>query len=277
MLSRVSTTRLKWGDIAADVRPVVEDRTGPIRAVHPVDGGFNSHLAVRLDTDRGSVFVKGLRSDHPQAWTQQREAAVSRYTAELGPRLLWHAQEAGWDLLGFDFVEGHHADYAANSPDINLLADTLTQLATIKAPPVILKKAEERWAGYVDDTSILREFSGNTLCHTDFNPENVLIIPRQNRAIMVDWAWSTAGAAWIDPALCIVWLIATGHRSPEAAESWARRMPAWNPAPVTAVDASAAANGRLWASIAADNPGSWSEALRNGALMWSAYRRTAAG
>lgn len=268
--------RLAWADVAAGVGPAIEVRTGPIRAARPVSGGFNSHLAVHLETASGPVFVKGLRHDHPQVWTQQREADVSRHAAELGPRLLWHAQEGGWDLLGFEFIEGRHADYSSGSPDLIFLAETLTRLSLAEAPSVELKSAEDRWAGYVDDTTILAEFKGSTLCHTDFNPENVLIT-RANQALLVDWAWATRGAAWIDPALCVIWLIATGHQSPKAAEQWARLVPAWNSAPLHAVDALASASARLWTGIAGENPGSWSEHLRDGALAWSAHRRALPG
>ncbi|MFD1535587.1 hypothetical protein [Nonomuraea guangzhouensis] len=33
---------------------------------------------------------------------------------------------------------------------------------------------------------------------TDYNPLNMLIA--EGRALLIDWAWPTRGAGWIDPA-----------------------------------------------------------------------------
>ncbi|GCD96203.1 phosphotransferase [Embleya hyalina] len=68
-----------------------------------------------------------------------------------------------------------------------------------------------------------------TLCHTDFNPENVLVTAE--RAVLVDWGWAVRGPAWLDPALVVVRLIATGGQSPAAAQAWAARLPAWRGVP----------------------------------------------
>jgi hypothetical protein len=37
---------------------------------------------------------------------------------------------------------------------------------------------------------------GDALLHTDFNPLNILVGP--DRVWMIDWAWPTRGAAFID-------------------------------------------------------------------------------
>jgi hypothetical protein len=60
----------------------------------------------------------------------------------------------------------------------------------------------------------------------------------------VDWAWASRGAGWIDPALCVIWLIAGGHTAAQA-EHQAETLPAWQTAPERAVDAFAAASTRL--------------------------------
>lgn len=266
------TSRLHWTDLPRAVQTEIEARTGPIQRVETVSGGYNSEIAARLDTVSGTIFVKGLRSDHPRAWTQRREAAVAPYTGHLAPPLLWRLESDGWDLLGFEFVdEGRHADYSAGSPDLLLLADSLTALAEIPAPAVELKRAEDRWAAYIPDPVHRAALAGRCLAHTDFNPENVIITSGQ-RAVLVDWAWSTAAAPWLDPALGCIWLIATGRQSPAEAERWASRMPAWRAAPSDALNAFAEANSRLWAEIADENPGSWSESLRDAARQYAAFR-----
>lgn len=268
----MTTMRLEWHDLATDVRIAVAALTGPIHAVQQVEGGFNSQIAVRLDTVDGPVFVKGLKSDHPRFWTQCREAEVSRHTGPLAPRLLWTLNTLGWKLLGFEFIDGRHADYSPGSPDLPLLAKALTDLAAMPVPPLELKQAEDRWASFVDDPAVLTEFQGVTLCHTDFNPENALV--SQGRLRLVDWAWATRGASWLDPALGIIWLIGNGRHSPESAEAWASSIPAWGTASAHTVDAFAEANARVWTGIAADNPGAWSDSLRDAAKCWSEYRQS---
>jgi hypothetical protein len=271
MLTTMVTARLHWNDLLPAARAAIEARTGSIHQAHTVSGGYNSEIAVRLDTDHGAVFVKGLRCDHPRVWTQRREAAVAPYTGHLAPTLLWHLESAGWDLLGFAFIdEGRHADYSVGSPDLLLLAEALTALAEIPAPPVELKRAEDRWAAYIPDPALRSALSGRHLAHTDFNPENVIITPTQ--ATLVDWAWSTAAAPWLDPALGCLWLIATGTHEPTEAEQWASRMPAWRSAPPDALTAFAEANAKLWAEIADENPGSWSASLRDAAGRYAAFR-----
>jgi hypothetical protein len=40
------------------------------------------------------------------------EAKINPWVLQVTPRLLWHLQANGWDVLGFEHVEGRHADYA---------------------------------------------------------------------------------------------------------------------------------------------------------------------
>ncbi|WP_053703386.1 hypothetical protein [Streptomyces sp. WM6368] len=52
-------------------------------------------------------------------------------------------------------------------------------------------------------------FDGDALLHTDRFPTNILVTGDGLR--VVDWAWASRGAAWIDAALRAVWLIRSGH------------------------------------------------------------------
>jgi hypothetical protein len=47
-------------------------------------------------------------------WTQDMEALINPYVADLSPRLLWRVQ-GEWDVLGFEVVDGRHADYRPGS------------------------------------------------------------------------------------------------------------------------------------------------------------------
>lgn len=68
----------------------------------------------------------------------------------------------------------------------------------------------------MDDASALR---GDALLHTDINSLNVLI---NGTACIIDWAWPTRGAAWLEPACFIPRLMAAGH-TPADAEVWHSR------------------------------------------------------
>ncbi|MBT2674375.1 aminoglycoside phosphotransferase, partial [Streptomyces sp. ISL-14] len=213
---------------------LIEDRTGPVVKAENLNAGLNSEIAARIHTAEATIFVKGLREEHPRVWTQAREADVNPHVRGIAPALLWRVQANGWDLLAFEDIPGRHADYAPGSPDLPLVADVIGRLATTAAPDTIARTMPDRMKAH---TSTPELFAGDTLCHTDWFPTNVLIT---NRAVVVDWAWVSRGAAWIDPALWVVWLINSGH-TPAQAEQWASRIPAWNTAPTPGIDAFARA------------------------------------
>ncbi|MFE5332203.1 phosphotransferase [Embleya sp. NPDC056575] len=247
----------------------MEALTGPIHRITPVEGGHHSDLAVRVDTATGPVFVKGLRTCDPHVAAQRREALIGESVAGAGPRVLWRLLVGGWDLVGFEFVTGRHADYRQHSRDLDLLADTLTALAGLRLPAVELPSAGERWARCAP-AGLGEALAGSTLCHTDFNPENVLVEP--DRAVLVDWGWAVRGPAWLDPALVVVRLIATGGQSPAAAQAWATRLPGWRGVPDRVLTDFAEAEARYWASITRRRPAPWSRALAEAARAWAAYR-----
>src|SRR5206468_3841226 len=103
-----------------------------------------SEIAARVHTTDGVVFVKGLRADHRRVWTQAREADISPHVRGVAPALLWRAQEDGWDLIGFEDIDGRHADYTPGSPDLPLVADAMTRLSALQAPGVVLRDMPDR-------------------------------------------------------------------------------------------------------------------------------------
>ncbi|AGS67044.1 hypothetical protein B446_34265 [Streptomyces collinus Tu 365] len=230
--------------------------------------GNNNALAARLRTARGEVFVKGLPRAHPQFRAQQWETDLGVHVAPIGPRLLWQVEAGGWSLLGFEYITGRQACYAPDSPDLLLLAQTLTELAVRPLPAVALEPVEWRWAEHVDDPADLERFAGATLVHTDLNPANVLIT--QERSWLVDWAWAGRGAVWLDAALAVIWLLTSDLHTPASAEAWAARMPAWQQAPAYSLDVFAAANAAKWSAIAEKEE--WAHGLCHAARLWAEHR-----
>ncbi len=75
-------------------------------------------------------------SGHRLVITQAREAAAAPLVKGISPQLLWHFDEAGWNVLGFEHVHGRAADYSPGSPDIDLVTGLMRALAAIEIPPV---------------------------------------------------------------------------------------------------------------------------------------------
>lgn len=64
------------------------------------------------------------------------------------PRLYWHIETAGWDLLGHKVLPGRHADYPwlhRPAPAAAALAELQETTAPTDVP---VKAAEQRWAAY---------------------------------------------------------------------------------------------------------------------------------
>jgi len=55
---------------------------------------------------------------------------------------------------------------------------------------------------------------GDALLHTDVNPLNILLGP--DRTWIMDWAWPTRGAAFIDAACFLIRAMAAGHSASQA-------------------------------------------------------------
>ena len=188
----------------------------------------------------------------------------------VAPRLRWQTEGAGWNLLTFNYVPGtRHANYAPRSADLPAVVRALNRLQQIPCPDLPVKRAEQRWAAYLDDNAARDLLAGQTLLHTDFNPLNVLI--RDETAWIIDWAWPTRGAAFIDPACLLLRLMLDGHTAPQA-ESWAAQCDSWATASDKAIDAYALACARLYAEIAHENPQPWKQRFPAAAHEWARHR-----
>ena len=263
--------RIQWGDLPGPLTAAIEKRTGPIRAGRAVTAGQNSPLAAVVETRDGRVFVKGLPSGHRLVVTQAREATAARLAKGISPDLLWQFDEAGWNVLGFDHIRGRATDYSPGSPDIDLVAGLMQTLAAIELPPDPgpWKPIETRLKTYVDEPGDAVIFAGTTLTHTDWMPDNVLI--SHGRAWLVDWAWATPGAGWIDPAFWLLRLVAHGHTI-EQAEAHAGRMPEYATADPAHLEVFARANVNMWSEIAGRNPIPWAKTMAQAARAWAQHR-----
>ena len=141
--------------------------------------------------------------------------AVDSCSSATAPRLRWHQQVAGWDLLVFEYIDGaRHADYRPGSSDLARVISAMHDLAAVRCPDLPVKRARQRWAAYVDREVDLDLLDGDALLHTDFNPLNILLRP--DRVWIIDWAWPTRGAAFIDAACFLIRAMAAGHSASQA-------------------------------------------------------------
>lgn len=265
----MAVERVHWEDLPQRTRWMAEVHTGTVYAAETVSEGLNSGIAAILTTESGRVFVKGLHRDYPRRWTQDREATINSAINHLSPRLLWRVEDE-WDLLGFEVVDGRHADYRPGSADLPLVVSTMADLGKIPCPDVPAKRAEQRWEPYVSDPAHAGLFKGDRLLHTDYNPVNVLIA--DGRAVFIDWAWPTKGAGWIDPACLIIRLIAGGHTAAQA-EQVVHGLHAWRNAPTDGLLCFAEANVKLWQEIASNDRAEWTGAMSAAAREWHEHRR----
>jgi hypothetical protein len=262
--------RVSWAELPAGVRRRTEAETGPLIRAEQVGAGHNCLAALIVHTTAGSWFIKGIRADHARAvWNQASEAAINPYVAAVTAPLEFRVRADGWDLLGFRYLAGHrHASLAPGSPDLSLIAATLQALAALPAPgDVPLRTIEDRWHDYIGDRVAL--LAGPVIAHTDLHRHNILIGPAG--AKLVDWAWPTLAAPWVDTACAGLQLIAAGHH-PAAAQRWCRQAPAYRAADGAATDAFVEAARAMWDEIAFSDPQPWKLGVAAAAGRWARHR-----
>lgn len=264
----MSPTRIAYRELPDSVQEHVGAIIGPVIAADSAAEGLNSSVAARLHTPGGRYFVKALPVAHRWAWTQQREAEVAPHVATVGAALIARIVEAGWDVLVFEALEGHRADYTPGSPDLGHVARLLARIGELRCPDTTLRLAEQRLAAYTSK-DLLHHFAGESLLHTDLNPANVLVTGEEAR--IVDWGWATRGAAWLDAAYWVSWLITAGHR-PAQAEQQAGRIPSWRAAPAAGITAFAEANANVWAEIGTGSTDPWTLGIMAAAETWRRHR-----
>lgn len=246
--------RRDWADLPEALRNAIEQRIGPVGSVQPASVGRSADFTSTLRTAQGRTFVKAAQrstvQDGPQVRSLRREVTLAPYMSEFAPRLLWHFQAGEWLALGFEYVEGRHADYSPGSPDLDLVAKTVQRvLQSFPCPAAVEMKVERRWEALTDDVSPI---AGDSLLHTDLNPANLLLTP-DGRVRVVDRGFASRGAPWVEMGQIIPWLIRAGHSS-AGAEEWAEQFPAWSSADPGAIDLYARVSAERWRRYNAANP-----------------------
>ncbi|WP_258038793.1 aminoglycoside phosphotransferase family protein [Streptomyces sp. SM12] len=238
--------------------------------------GFGSDLTAVVNCAHGPFFVKAVRNSRGGRRSSIiREKQINPAVQPLSPPLMWTAENEEWIVLGFSEVTGHRADFSPDSTDLATAARLVDAIGDAETPAFTRSWREERWDRFAASPEQAGQFRGTTLVHGDINPSNFVIGAEQSW--VVDWAWPTLGAGFVDPACLVVQLVSAGH-APEAAEQWAARCRGWQEADPEAIDAFTLATVRRWDAWVARRPDTdWLRAMRDAAHSWAGYRRVPVG
>ncbi|MEU5789756.1 phosphotransferase [Micromonospora purpureochromogenes] len=254
--------RSDWTALPESVTTGIAERVGGAFDVTPASSGNHAEIASTVTGPAGKVFVKAA-SGELSVRSLRYELAVTRAIDRYPPAVLWHFDSDGWLVVGTEHLAGPHPDLSPGSTDLDLLAVTLKGLQETPAP-------DESWftpparLGFAHPA-----MDGEALIHSDLNPANLIVTPHGLR--IVDWAWATKAAPWVELALLVQWLIGSGHRA-EQAEEWLAQFPAWTATDRTVLDDFASKNASKWSAKSRQTTESWVHDLARWTGEWAAHR-----
>jgi hypothetical protein len=254
--------RLDWTALPAVVRKEIADRVGDGHAI-PATTGDHAEIAATVTGTHGTVFLKAAHSDFGVRSLRYERRVSEALSRSHSPAVEWYFEAAGWLVVGFEHCDGAHADLSPGSPDLKLLEEALATLGETAAPDVPLFSPKAR-LGFEHPA-----MDSDTLVHTDLGPANLIVTPHGLR--IVDWAMATKAAPWVELVALAPWLIGAGH-TPQQAEQWLARQPAWHTADSKVLDHFAAKNAEKWGAKSAATTASWAHDLAGWTSLWFEFR-----
>ncbi|MBW8803536.1 MAG: phosphotransferase [Catenulisporales bacterium] len=263
----------EFGELPPSVLERVAEVAGKVVEFIPAEFGNHADVAGELRTSGGRVFVKGARlvpdqtGGGAEAWSLRNESAILPSVRPYAPELYWQVETDGWYLVGFEFINGRHADYTPNSPDMEPVGAVVEHLSKSECPPAVRLRVEDRYSALDARASV---FAGPGLLHCDLNPTNVLI-GTDGSARVVDWAFCSRGASWLELAFLVPWLLREGH-TPETAESWLSQFPLWKAADPWHVDLFVSLLDRAWTRRNVEGAPAWISEYSGLVQAWNLSR-----
>ncbi|GAA2915106.1 hypothetical protein Acy02nite_91630 [Actinoplanes cyaneus] len=254
--------RIDWTALPEAVTSEVADRVGEARAV-PAVAGDHAEIAATVTGSKGQVFVKAANTDFGVRSLRYELRVGEAVSVPHSPAIEWHFEADGWLMVAFEHCEGRHADLSPGSPDLALLDEFLQVIGKTPAPDVPLFNPKGR-IGFEHPA-----MDGDTLVHTDLSAANLIVTPDGLR--VVDWAFATKAAPWFELASLTHWLIGAGH-TPQQAEQWLARHPAWRLTDPEVLDYFATKNAQKWAAKAAETSAPWMHDLAAWTSQWATHR-----
>lgn len=256
--------RSAWTDLPDNVIAAIAERVGEPLEVTPASNGDHADIAATVTGPTAKVFIKAATADL-RVRSLRYELAASTAIDRYPPAVLWHFESDDWLVVATEHLAGPHPDLSPASPDLDLLAATLEELQNTRAPNGTWYDPAGR-LGFADP-----RMAGEGLVHSDLNPTNLIVTGSGLR--IVDWAFATKAAPWVELALLIQWLIGCGHTAGQA-ERWVAQFPAWAATDRDVVDDFAIRNAAKWAGKAEKSTQVWVNNLATWTSEWAAYRRS---
>jgi aminoglycoside phosphotransferase (APT) family kinase protein len=233
------TPRAAWAETPEPVRTAVAEALGASIVGHTdLHGGMSPGPAVSLWlADGRRVFVKAVSAE-VRAYNHKmilQEAAIldALPTSVPAPRRLATVEYGPWAALATTWAAGATATSwtdASITAVANACRTASEHLAPGSLPPVAKRifdfdgwtrlaeiGANDDWeatyAGPAADMAAGWEHwtAGDALVHRDLRLDNTTVDAGKDSALLLDWAYASAGAAWIDLAQLAADVVATGH------------------------------------------------------------------
>jgi hypothetical protein len=220
--------RPPWEQVPERVRAGVEEVLG-FRVVRSESqsGGFSPGVAARVHGPEGQeAFVKAVSADvNAHSAVMHRDEA--RFTALLppdhpSPRLLGSYDDGTWVALALEAVDGRPPAHPWTDADLDAAVDVLVRQSAVRAVPELPTVLEthrdelDGWRRLAAERPCLTSWedkhlhaladlepawedaaTGDDWLHLDSRGDNMLV-RRDGTAVLVDWPWSSRGAAVFD-------------------------------------------------------------------------------
>jgi Phosphotransferase enzyme family len=233
------TPRAAWADTPEPVRTAVAEALGATIVGHTdLHGGMSPGPAAALRlADGRQVFVKAMSAEvraHNHAMILQESVILDALPSSVpAPRRLATVEYGPWVALATTWATGATAT-AWTDASIAAVAHACRTASGHPAPRTLPPVAErifyfDGWLrvleiGAGDDWEMAhagpaadvvdgweRWTAGDALVHRDIRLDNTAVNAETGSAVLLDWAYASAGAPWIDLAQLAADVVATGH------------------------------------------------------------------
>ena len=258
--------RSDWTALPTAVVDGIADRVGRPLDVVPAPAGDHAELASAVTGPDGAVFAKAASAGIQSLRYELTATLAAAKVTDTASAVRWHFEADGWLVVGTELLHGPHPDFSPGSADLDLVAATLKGLQETPAvgEPWFTPAGRLGWEHPA--------MHGAMLVHTDLNPTNMLVTAGGLR--IVDWAFATKAAPWVELAMLAQWLIGAGHTAGQA-EQWLSQFPAWGAIGPDVLDVFAEHNAAKWAAKAHQQHLRWVHDLADWTGRWATHRRAA--
>jgi hypothetical protein len=237
------TPRTRWADAPDSIRTAVAEALGSAVVDHTdLHGGMSPGPAVRLRlADGRQSFVKAVSAEvraHNHRMIAQESAILDILPPSVSaPRRLATVERGPWIALATTWATGTTPELWTDV-SIEAVARACRTANGHEAPrtlPPVVQRIFDfdgwlrvRELGTADDWEAShagpaaevvagweRWTAGDALVHRDLRLDNTAVDAEAGSAVLLDWAYASAGAPWIDLAQLAADVVATGHASGE--------------------------------------------------------------